>query len=112
MQKKARAPRMATPTTEPITIPAIAPPDKPCLESPVAEGKGVRGGRVAVGIGTPSQRLVALDFVQQLSVPFAQKVQRPIVFVPKPQLPGSFAAPLTQSPERASDGFSQIVNSA
>lgn len=103
---------MAAPATAPITIPAIAPPDKPWLGLPVAEGEGVRGGRVTVGTATPSQRLVALDFVQQLSVPLAQKVQRPMVFVAKPQLSGSFAAPLIQSPERALDGFSQMVNSA
>lgn len=103
---------MAAPATAPITIPAIAPPDKPWLGLPVAEGDGVRGGRVTVGTATPSQRLVALDFVQQLSVPLAQKVQRPMVFVAKPQLSGSFAAPLIQSPERALDGFSQMVNSA
>lgn len=103
---------MAAPTTEPITIPAMAPPDKPWLAAAVADGEGVRGGRVKVGTETPSQRVEALDFVQQLSVPFTQKVQRPIVFEANPQLSGSFADPLTQSPERASDGFSQMVNSA
>jgi hypothetical protein len=70
-----RAARMAAPATEPMTIPAIAPPDRPWLVAAaveVAEDDGVSGGRVEVGTETPSQRLVALDFVQQVSLSFAQ----------------------------------------
>lgn len=114
MQRKARrAARIAAPVTEPMTIPAIAPPERPWLAAAVevAEDEGVSGGRVEVGTEIPSHRLVALDFLQQVSLSFAQYVQRPIVFDAKPQLSGSFAAPSIQSPERALDGFSQITRS-
>jgi hypothetical protein len=69
-----RAARIADPATEPITIPAIAPPDRPWLAAAVevAEADGVSGGRVDVGTETPSQTLVELDFLQQVSLSFMQ----------------------------------------
>ena len=73
IQRKAiRVARMAAPAMEPITIPAIAPPDNPWCPPAAAAEDDVSGGRVEVGMVTPSQRLVALDAVQQVSVPPAQ----------------------------------------
>lgn len=118
--KAARAARMAAATTEPITIPAIAPPDKPLFEvlSSAAAEVVTIGCRVTVaaGIETPSQREVALALTQHVSVELgeleAQYVQRPIVFVEKPQFLSSLSDPLIQLPLRESDGDEQTVKSA
>lgn len=120
--KAAKAARMAAATTEPITIPAIAPPDKPLFEvlaAAAAAAVVVTIGckvTVAAGIETPSQREVALALTQQVSVELgeleAQYVQRPIVLDEKPQFFDSLSDPLIQLPLRESDGDEQTVKSA
>lgn len=118
--KAARAAKMAAATTEPITIPAIAPPDKPLFEvSASAAAEVVTIGwrvTVAAGIETPSQREVALALTQHVSVELgeleAQYVQRPIVLDEKPQFFDSLSDPLTQLPLRELDGDEQTVKSA
>lgn len=78
----------SAPTTDPITMPAIAPPDKPrwadwpfaaAAEVPVAEGApllvedGKRGGiDEVVGSVTPAQRFVTFEPIQQESVAFGE----------------------------------------
>jgi len=92
--RAASAARIAAPTTDPITMPAMAPPDKPLLESfaselPLVVMIGCRV-TVAAGIETPSQREVALALAQHVSVELgeleAQYVQSPIVLSENPQL--------------------------
>lgn len=77
----------SAPKTDPTTIPAICPPDRPwwagggfaaAVDEPVADGAplvadGKRGGmEEVVGRVTPEQRLVALEPTQQESVAFGE----------------------------------------
>lgn len=83
------------PATEPITMPAIWPPDSPWSEEPAAAvefevevEEGTIGGKVAVDVGsvTSAHRLAALEFEQQESVELGeldeQYPHRPTVFGP------------------------------
>lgn len=120
--------------TDPTTIPAIWPPDNPLLLLDAAgagalvvafvdEGWALdkvvvnRGGMVVKeGRVTPTQRPVAFEPMQQLSVAFgeldAQNEQSAGKFVLKPQLSGSFCSPEIQSPLNESAGRAQTVKSA
>ena len=73
----------AAPTTEPTTIPAIAPPERPLLPPvPVADDddglgldveEGNKGGRDVVdGRVTPGHILLTLDAAQHESVEFGE----------------------------------------
>jgi hypothetical protein len=96
MQQKMTAARIsAAPRIDPMTIPAIAPPERPDLDGrvpgaavPVAEGApdgvldGNSGGiETVVGRLTPTQRLLTFALTQQefveLIVLSAQKEQSP-----------------------------------
>lgn len=98
--------RAAAPTIDPITIPAIAPPDRPegapaaaALVDPVGAAVDVvvkSGGMVVVvGSWTPTQRLSTLALTQHESVEFwelvAQNAQRPGRFNEKPHSSGSLS---------------------
>lgn len=97
--------RRAAPSRDPITMPAIAPPDnlEPAPPAPAADPVGVavavvvkRGGIVVVvGSFTPTQRASTSEFTQQESVAFwelvAQKAQRPGRLDEKPHSSGSLS---------------------
>lgn len=92
MQQKIKAARSnAAPTTEPTTMPAIAPPERwwpelPAAAPAVAVGRGEDVGKTGgiddvSGSRTPSQRFSTSAATQQESVAFAelwpQKEHRP-----------------------------------
>jgi hypothetical protein len=115
MQHMMMAPRMtAAPMSEPMTIPAMAPPESPeadpaigaVLDVPVGAAEEVdenRGGMDEVtGSSTPTQRASTLEFTQQESVEFGelapQNKQRLGRLDPKPHSLGSLSTASTQSP--------------
>lgn len=86
-QNRSNPSRRAAPRIEPMTIPAICPPDRPWCgpfvsAAPIAEellpsvGVGNKGGieDVSVGRTTPVQRLVTLEAAQQESVALGELV--------------------------------------
>ena len=121
MQQMMMAPRMtAAPTMDPMTMPAIAPPDSPEPEPPAPAAPDVpvaaavvvvvnRGGIVVVvGSVTPTHLVSALAFTQQESVEFcelvAQNAQRPGKLDEKPHSFGSLSTAGTHFPLRARAG--------
>lgn len=112
----------ASPITEPITIPAIAPPDSPFeAGAGVADGvlvpEGNRGGiDEIVGNTIPAHRPVTFEATQQESVALGelapQKLHRPRRLLEYPQSTDSFSSPLMHEPLRESAGSAQLVKSA
>lgn len=131
MQQSARRPsKMAAPTMDPTTMPAICPPVRPPLElfAPAAvlfeadelfeefePGKSGRRGEKG-GSCTPTHLLVTFAPTQHESVALgeleAQYPHNPCRLSEYPQLLGSLASPVTQPPLNESDGNAQTVKSA
>ena len=109
--------RRAAPNKDPMTMPAIAPPDslepEPPAAPPVVDPVGAtvvvvvnRGGMVVVvGSFTPTQRASTSEFTQQESVEFwelaAQKAQRPGRLEAKPHSSGSLSTAGVHLPVKA-----------
>ena len=119
----------STPSTEPITTPAICPPESSrrwlalAAETPVAVElrapveDGNRGGIGDVdGRVTPVHRWVTLDAAQHESVALGeldeQYPQSPRRFAENPQLYGSFPSPVMHCWVRELLGRAQFVKSA
>ena len=109
---------MANPATEPITMPAIWPPDKPLSVSfPASVPVVYMGIKDVVGVGrsTPSHRLEAFAFTQQESVELtvldAQNPHKPMRFDRKPHSLGSLSAADMQDPVREPSGPVQTAKS-
>jgi hypothetical protein len=131
-QAASRARSSAAATTEPMTMPAMAPLESsslfevaavvPALVAdevgwPLEVEVGSRVGlRVNWGRTTSWQRPVASEPMQQELVEFSelarQKSQSPCKLGPNPQLSGSFSAPVTQPSLNESAGRAQLVKSA
>lgn len=118
-----RASSNMAPKIEPMTMPAIAPPDKPCpllllceaVELPVADGKRLPM-LVVNGSLTFWQRVSVLEKRQHESVAFgelaAQYEHRAGRLLLKPQLFTSFWNPCIQLDVNESAGKAQLVKSA
>ena len=128
------------PTTMPAIAPPESPPPPPPLAAaavelelglvdvadgppvvvPVGRDVGFVVNSVGMAENTGSltflQRLVEFEVTQHESVSFSvlsrQKLQSPIILDPKPQLVGSFSAPLIQFPLSEFAGSAQLVKSA
>lgn len=121
---------IAAPKTEPMTIPAIAPPDSPRVRelgaAPdvlLAEGEvldvaeGNSGGMENIwGRVTPLHLLVTFDVTQHESVAFgeldAQYLHKPGRLEAKPHSCDSFSSPVMHSTLSESLGRAQLVKSA
>lgn len=121
---------IAAPKTEPMTIPAIAPPDSPRVcelgaapdvllaEGEVLDvGEGNSGGMENIwGKVTPLHLLVTFDVTQHESVAFgeldAQYLHNPGRFEAKPHSCDSFSSPVMHSTLNESLGRAQLVKSA
>lgn len=128
-QKMTAAIIKAAPMRDPITMPAIAPPESPDSElsppepSPAVELgaadevlDGKTGGiDTVVGRSTPWQRASTLELTQQESVELAvlseQNRHRPSRLPRYPHSAGSFATASMQLLLRESEGFEQRVKS-
>ena len=120
----------AAPKTEPMTIPAIAPPDSPrvceldaAVDVLLAEGEvldvaeGNSGGIENIwGRVTPLHLLVTFDVTQHESVAFgeldAQYLHKPGRFEAKPHSCDSFWSPVMHSTLSELLGRAQLVKSA
>jgi hypothetical protein len=112
MMKPSRA---AAPTIAPMTMPAMAPPDRPegpaaaALVDPVGAAVAVvvKSGGIVVVVGscTPTQRASTLELTQHESVEFwelvEQNAHRPGRFVEKPHSSGSLSTAGIQAPLNA-----------
>lgn len=117
----------AAPTSDPTTIPAMAPPESPDPDRappaaglPVPDGAGedvgnTGGMETVVGRSTPMQRLSTFELTQHELVEFtelsAQYEHSPCKLPEKPHSLASFCTALIQLPLSASAGFEHRVKS-
>ena len=103
-----------------LELAVLAVVDGPPVFVPVGCNVGFVVNNVGIAVNTGSltflQRDVEFEVTQHESVSFSvlsrQKLQRPMRLDPKPQLLGSFSAPLTQLPLSEFAGSAQSVKSA
>lgn len=125
MQQKMTAPRIrAAPTSDPITMPAMAPPESPDPDPalPLPDGVGdevpvgkTGGIETVVGSLRPEHRASTLALTQQESVELTvlspQNMQSPCKLPWYPHSLGSFCTAAMQPPLSASDGLEQRAKS-
>ena len=122
-QKMAPTMMSAAARSDPMTMPAMAPPERPDPELAPAPGvadsvpEGNRGGiDTVVGSSTPAQRDSTRELTQhelvELTRLSAQKEQRPCRLDSKPHSSGSFCTASMQLPLSELAGSEQRVKSA